>query len=217
MRVYVRIAAGIAAAALGAAALWAQAPGTPRVTYARSFKGSVPVFLQIEVYQDGHAVYTARAKDGDPEAHLAFTASPAAVEEIFSAAAALQDFSSPRLQSRQEVAYTGQKMLAFDDSTRHAAQQFTYTTDKHAVRLVSLFEAISVTGMDTLRLQRALQYQPLDVLQIMNQIQDDWSGRQMAEPQLLAPTLAAAAANSGVMAAAQSRARKLLREFARKR
>lgn len=205
----------LGAALLCALTLAAQSLGTPRVSYARSFQGSVPAFFQIEVYRDGHATYAAREKAGMPLATLTFTASPQALQAIFAGARALHDFTTPRLQAKQNVAYTGDKMLAYDDDSHHSSQQFTYTTNKQAAALVSLFEGISVTGMDTLRLQRALQYQPLDVLQIMNQIVSDWAGHQMAEPQLLAPTLQAAVANSGVMNAAQKRARQLLEEFAR--
>ncbi|MGH9475573.1 MAG: hypothetical protein ACRD1C_04500 [Terriglobales bacterium] len=219
MRVHAgaRVKVGVSAAALLllAVALAAQAPQAPRVTYARSFEGSVPAFFQIEVSRDGRAAYQAREKNGDPLTLLNFTASPAAVQEIFSTAAALHDFSTPQLQSKRNVAYTGDKMLAFDGAGHHTSQQFTFTANKAAGKLVSLFEAISVTGMDAIQLRRALQFQPLDVLQIMNQIQDDWSSQQMAEPQLLAPVLAAAASNSGVMTAAQVRAEKLLQEFAK--
>ncbi len=202
-------------ALLCALTLGAQSLGSPRVTYARSFQGSVPPFFQIEVYRDGRATYAAREKAGMPLMTLSFTASPQALQEIFAGVRALHDFAGSTLQSKQNVAYTGDKMLAYDDDSHHTSQQFTYTTNQHAAALVSLFEGISVTGMDAIRLQRALQYQPLDVLQIMNQIEADWAGHQMAEPQLLAPTLQATLANPGIMDAAQKRARKLLQEFAK--
>jgi hypothetical protein len=204
-------------AALGLALLLAPllAAQSARVTYMRSFKQSKPAFFRIEVSQNGAARYQAREVPTDPLSSLEFTASPATVEAIFSAAAALDDFSRP-LQSHQPVAYTGDKMLAFDDAGRHQSQQFTYTTDKTAARLVDLFEKISVTGMDAIRLQRALQYQPLNVLSLMNHIQDDWSNHLMAEPQLLAPTLRSLVDNGGAMDAARHRAEKLLQAFAKK-
>lgn len=193
----------------------ALAAQTARVTYSRSFKQSRPAFLQVEIRQDGAARYQAREVDTDPLSTLTFTASPAVVQEIFTAAAALHDFSQP-LQSPQPVAYTGDKMLAFDDAGHHQSQSFTYTTDKPAAKLVDLFEKISVTGMNAIRLQRALQYQPLDVLALMNHIQDDWSNHMMAEPQLLAPTLHRLLDDPGAMSAAQHRAQKLLAEFRKK-
>lgn len=188
---------------------------TARVTYKRSFKQSRPAFLQIEIARDGAARYQAREVDTDPLSTLDFTASPQTVQEIFAAAAALHDFAHP-LQSPQPVAYTGDKMLAFDDGAHHQSQSFTYTTDKPAAKLVGLFEKISVTGMNAIRLQRALQYQPLDVLALMNHIQDDWSSHLMAEPQLLAPTLEKLVSDGNAMSAARHRAEKLLQALQKK-
>ncbi|MGH9467549.1 MAG: hypothetical protein ACRD1Y_09355 [Terriglobales bacterium] len=198
---------------LSGAMFWAAAQ-TPAVTYSRSFPGSNPVYFQIAVARDGHARYEVREKTGEPLATLTFTASPRAVGEIFADVAALHDFAKPPLQSKLKVAYTGDKQLAYADGSRHYVQHFTYTTRKRAAALSNLFEAMSVTGVETVRLRRALQYQPLDVLEIMDQIQRAWSAHQMAAPQLLEPTLEAALANGGIMTAAQRRARRLLAEFA---
>ncbi|HUX68364.1 MAG TPA: hypothetical protein VMV31_12830 [Terriglobales bacterium] len=195
----------------------AAAPAEPaRVTFSRSFQGSQPAFFQIEVYQDGRASYRGKDLDADPLVRLRFTASPAAVRRIFGNAAALDDFNGRKLQSKLQVAYTGDKLLAFDDATRHGSQAFTYTRVPAAAALVSLFEKIATTGEDALLLQRAVQYQPLDVLDRMNQIQSDWDGGQMAEPQLLAPVLRAMIANPAVMDSARHRGEKLLRAFAEK-
>lgn len=204
--------------AMPALAAQAAAPAVPaRVTYTRSFKGSQPAFFQIEVNQDGRASYQGKDMDADPLVTLPFTASPAAVRLIFQSAAALEDFAGAKLQSKQKVAYTGDKMLAFDDATHHSAQDFTYTKLPPAAALEALFEKIATTGDDAIRLQRAMQYQPLDVLDRMNQIQEDWDGSQMAEPQLLAPVLQDMVANTAVMDSARHRAEKLLLAFGEKK
>lgn len=180
----------------------------PRVTYTRSFKGSNPAFLQVEVSQDGHARFQAKDNDTDPLSTLDFTATPAAVQETFSRAAALDGFTSP-LQSKQKVAYTGDKMLAFDDANHHNAQEFSYTTDPPAAALVDLFEKIAVAGTDAIRVQRAMRYDRLDLLDLIEHVQGDWDAHLMAEPQLLAPVLEQAAANPDLMDAARKRAGKL--------
>ncbi len=196
----------------------AAAPAAPaRVTFSRRFQGSPPAVFRIEVYQDGRASYRGKDRDADPLVTLRFTASAAAVRRIFANAAALDDFNGRKLQSKLRVAYTGDKLLAFDGATRHGSQAFTYTRVPAAAALVSLFEKIATTGEDALRLQRAVQYQPLDVLDRMDQIQGDWDGGQMAEPQLLAPVLRAMIANPAVMDAARHRGETLLRAFAQER
>ncbi len=192
-------------------ALSAQAAAPPAsVTYTRSFPRSVPVFLQIVVRRDGSALYAARQTARQPVLHFPFTASPPTVRAIFRAAAALDDFRGVRLQSKDNVAFTGDKTLAYADGSLRALQHFTYTTLPPARTLVNLFERISTTGMDALRLRLAARYQPLNVLEALDQIQSDWSLHLLAEPQLLAPVLRRLLADPTQMQAAQRRAQKLL-------
>lgn len=200
-------------AALAAQA--APAAASARVTYSRSFKGSQPSFLQVEIAQDGQASYQAREQDSDPLTSLSFTASPATVAEVFRAADALRHFAGPKLESKDKVAFTGEKMLAFDDATQHASQLFTYTKLAPAVALIGLMEKISTTGIAAIRLQRAMKYQPLNLLDLMESAQTDWAQHQMAEPQLLQPTLEALVANPAAMSAAKDRAQKLLDAMAK--
>lgn len=197
-----------------AVALAGQAPAA-RVTYTRSFKGSVPAFLQIEVNQDGAAHATLRQHDTDEPQTLKFTASPEAVKEIFASAAKLHDFTQPKLESKQKVAYTGDKMLAFDDATHHSSQAFNFTTVAPAAALEERFEQIGITANDALNLERAMRFQPLDVLGVLDQIRSDQQGGQLGEPQLLAPDLKAAASNPALMEAAHHRATALLEALAK--
>jgi|SRR6185437_9307332 len=203
------VAAVMAAAALG------QASSSPRVTYTRSFKGSQPAFLQLAIQQDGAASYQAKEKDDDPLTTITFTASPEVAAEIFADVHALGDFAGPKLQSKEKVAYTGDKMLAYDDASQHRSQEFTYTKLPASRSLVELFEKISTAGMDAIRLQRALRYQPLNVLDAMQQMQSDWDLHQIAEPQIMQPILEQTVASPAAMDAARHRAQKLLDAIAK--
>lgn len=212
MKVRGRGLLGLACLAL-APGLAAQTAPAARVTYTRSFQGSQPAFLEIVVGADGRAQYQAKENGADPATTLDFTATPATVRAIFGQAAVLGDFAGDKLQSRSKVAYTGDKMLAYDDGTRHAAQEFTYTQLPAATALVDLFEKISVAGMDSIRLRRALQYQPLDLLDRLREIQDDWNSHGMAEAEILVPTLEAVTQDPASMEAARHRAEQLLKEI----
>ncbi len=192
-----------------AAALAAQSP-LPRVTYTRTFPNSDPVYLKVVVARSGAAVYAAREHAGEPVMRFPFQASPRVVRAIFQEAAALGDFRGAKLQSKDNVAFTGNKTLEYDAAGVHAAQDFTFTTVPAARSLTALFERISATGVYALRLQRALAYQPLDVLGILDQIKVDWGLHQLAAPQLLAPALRRLIADPGQMQAAQRRAQQLL-------
>lgn len=185
-------------------------PAAPRLTYTRSFPQSDPSYISVTIAQDGEASFTAREHDRDPLVTLPFQARPATVSKLFSAADALGDFSGPRLQSKDDVAFTGNKSLAWDSGGRHTEQQFTYTTLPPAVRLVGALEAIAASGMAAVRLERAMRYDKLDVLDEMRQIQDAWNSHALGEPQLLAPTLERLAGDDSQMDAARQRAQKLL-------
>lgn len=193
---------------LGALAL-GQAPGA-RITYTRSFKASDPAFLSVTVAQNGAASFTAREHDGDAPVTLHFTAAPATVRTLFAEADALHDFGGEKLQSRDKVAYTGDKALAYDDASQHQFQEFTYTKLAPARRLIDSFEKIATTGISAVHLARAMQFDKLDVLDTMQRIQDDWSMHALGEPQLLVPTLQKLAGDSSQMNAARHRAEKLL-------
>lgn len=208
---------GVWACLLWAGWALAQAPAPvnlARVTYTRSFQGSVPAFIEIVVSQNGAASVTVRQHDADAPQSLPFTAAPATVQDIFAKAAALHDFATPTLASKQKVAYTGAKELAFDDATHHAAQQFNFTTVRPAAELEARFEQMGVTANDALNLERAMRFQPLDVLGVLEQIQQDQSGGQLGEPQIIEPELKAALANPALMDAAHRRARALLEAIA---
>ncbi|HXE30645.1 MAG TPA: hypothetical protein VN515_02460 [Terriglobales bacterium] len=196
-----------------AAGVFAQAPAvSPRVTYMRSFQGSQPSFFEITVSEDGQATYQARENDGEPLTTLRFTASPETVRQIFRDAKRLKLFAES-LQSKDKVAFTGEKSLAYDDAGAHYTQQYTYTKLPAAVELTSLFEKVSTGGMDAIRLRRAEQYTRLDVLDLIVQTQQDWSGGQIAEPQILVPTLEQLAGDANQMQSARNRADKLLKQI----
>lgn len=203
------LAMALAAAASLSPLLPAAAPPA-RLTYICSFKGSAPAFVEIQMQPDGQTSFQARLHDADPLATLQFTAAPALAAQMFADARAVDNFGGPQLESKAKVAYTGDKMLAYDDGARHQSQTFTYTTLRPAAALVTAFQRITTTGADALLLQRAMRYQPLDVLGLLDRIRSDWDNHVMGAPELLAPVLRQLIADPAMMDAARSRARALL-------
>jgi len=184
-----------------------------RVTYARSFKGSVPAFVQIAISQDGEATATVREHDADAPQTLRFTASTAAVRDIFAQAAALHEFTHPKLEAKQKVAYSGDKMLAFDDANHHSSQQFNFTTVAPAAELEARFERMATTAVDRLELERAMRFQPLNTLGVLEQIEQDLSAGRLGAPQMIEPDLEAAAANPALMDAVHHHAAGILKSL----
>ncbi|MGH9479299.1 MAG: hypothetical protein ACRD1A_08720 [Terriglobales bacterium] len=200
----------ILAAILAVAPLAAQTAQPPRLSYMCSFKASTPSYVEIEVSQEGRATFQAKIQDADPLTTLQFTAAPALVRQLFADADAAHDFAGPTLQSKNKVAFTGEKRLTYDDGARHQSQMFTYTSVRPAAALVRAFQQMTSTGTDAILLRRAMNYQPLDVLSLMDRIRSDWDSHMLGSPELLAPVLRQLIASPAVMEAARNRARKLL-------
>lgn len=185
----------------------------PRITYSRSFKGSQPAFLQIIIGQDGKAVYQSRESDNQPEQSLSFTASPALVSEVFQLAKQAGDFRKPLEDRHSKVSYMGTKMLAYDSPVEHHQQIFNYTRKQPAMALQQLFEQVADTGEHTLKLQQAMRYDRLGVVKELNLIRADWDQQQMAEPEILLPTLQQLANDQNVMGIARKRAAELVQKM----
>lgn len=236
-RLVVRIAALLAA--LGALPLAAQkpaapAPGTaakpaqaaapgatptpaasllgeaPRVTYSKSFRGSVPSFLEVTIQQTGAAEFQCVDKPGDPPVRFEFTVAPPLLARVFALTRSLDDFASPVLESKSKVGYMGTKMLAYDDDTHHAQQTFNYTSVPAARDLADVFERIASTGDHAARLSHAVRYDHLGVVQELDGITQDWRQRQLLAPELLRPVLEQVVKDPALMDIAHRRANDLL-------
>ena len=189
------------------------APGEPVVTYSRSFKGSQPAFLQVEVARNGQAEFEVRMADGQPMQTLVFTASPRVVAQVFALTRKAKEFSRPLEDRHDKVGYTGTKMLAYDDAGQHHQQVFNFTRVKPAADLQGLFEAIGDTGTHALRLQESARYDPLGVVKELGLIAVDWNENQMAEPSIILPVLRQVSANTNLMDIARKRARILIQRM----
>src|SRR4051794_31467749 len=113
----------------------------PVITYTKSFPGSVPEFVSIQVQKDGTAVYKEAADDEDP---VSFKITPEDVQMIFGLAETLDHFATP-LESGLKVANMGKKTFAWQDgATKHEAT-FNFSLDQNAKTLLDWFERVSET------------------------------------------------------------------------
>lgn len=189
---------------------------SPRVTFTESFPGSQPVFFQIVIRPDGAAAYTTIERPGQPRLHLRFS-SVRLAGRVFALTHQLHEFQSPRIESRKHVGAMGAKMLAYDDAGHHFQQTFNFTTVHAAAELNRIFQGISTASEDGLRLRREIRYDPLGVIQALNQIGRDWEQNQISSGAPLIPILRHAATDPDLMHIARRRAERLLRALSSER
>ncbi len=185
---------------------------SPRVTFTESFPGSQPVFFQIIVRPNGAVAYTTIEKPGQPKLQLRFTSIRLA-GQVFALTHQLHDFQSPRIESRKHVGAMGAKMLAFDGARHHFQQTFNFTTVRAAAELNRIFQGVSTASEDGLRLRREIRYDPLGVIQALDQIGRDWEQNQISFGAPLVPILRHAATDPDLMYMARRRAKRLLRSL----
>lgn len=194
-------------AALGLAIgglLFAAGGDSPRITYIKSFPGSMPAYVEIGLDRSGATTYK-EAVDDDPET---FTLNAVATSEIFDLAAKLDHFSRP-VESGLKVASMGEKTFRWEDNGKTSEVKFNYSVDDGAKALQDWFERITETERLLLQYQRAIRHDRLGVNDALLEIQSAWDGKRLAGAERLLPPLDKVAAGDVYMHISRERAAQL--------
>ncbi|MGA7416001.1 MAG: hypothetical protein WBW33_36355 [Bryobacteraceae bacterium] len=197
------------AAMLAVASAWA-AVGTPRVTFTKSFPGSVPAYVSIAVDKTGNFEYKEAPDDDRP---LTSTLTPADAAKLFSLAEQLGFFKS-QLESGLKVANTGKKTFRYEPETGAATEAvFNYSVEVPAQQLLALFERISSTEQAWGYLDRTVHFDHLGVNQALSLVESLWIDKELVTPQQFLPLLTRITKQESIMHLARDRAARLKDEF----
>lgn len=184
--------------------------GSPKLTYTRVLKGSVPEYLSIAVNSDGTATYEGRKLE-DPPLPRTIKLSPSTTARLFELAGELNDFKGIDLESHKKVANLGLKTFIYQNGSEKNEVQFNYTLRREAQDLTDLFEKIAGVEEHIKSLEYAIKYDPLGLPRELLQIQIDLQDKVLADPQLMVPPLEQIVANPRFLHLAQVRAQNILR------
>lgn len=177
----------------------------PVITYTKSFPGSVPEFVSIQVQKDGTAVYKEAADDEDP---VSFKITPEDVQMIFGLADTLDHFATP-LESGLKVANMGKKTFAWQDgATKHEAT-FNFSLDENAKTLLDWFERVSETQQLYFALERSVKFDKLGVNKSILQVEAARDRKRLIAPERFLPLLDRIAKNDSYLHMARERAASL--------
>lgn len=160
--------------------LWA-ADG-PRVSYTKSFPGSVPAYMSIVVEENGKTTYK-EAVDDDPDT---LQIEPALTRQIFEVAAKLDHFKGP-LESGLKVAKMGDKTFRWEADGKSSEAKFNYSQDDNARLLQDLFERISESQRAFVAYKRAIRYDRLGVNDALIRINELWDQKRLVGTEQLLP------------------------------
>ncbi len=193
-----------AAAALIVGAATALAAG-PKIFYSKSFPGSEPAYVAIEVDRDGAGTYREAQDDDNP---LRFQLDQTETEEIFALAARLGHFTRP-LEANLKVANMGLKTFRFEDGTRTSEVRFNYSEDPDAKLLADWFERITETARHRIVLERSYRFDRLGVDKALLQLEASFERHRIAGARQLLPVLDKIAQNPAFFNRARERAARL--------
>ncbi len=185
---------------LAAAAAWAA--DAPRITFSKSFPGSLPAFFSITVERSGEATYN---ESEDPDNAEKFQLEPAATTEMFDLAERLDHFKKP-LESELKVANMGQKTLRWEAGGDRGEVKFNYSASEDAKLLTDRFERIGESLRTLLELRRAARHDRLGVNAAVLKIQSLWNNRRLVATAQFLPLLDQVAKDEAYIHMARERA-----------
>ena len=216
-----RVDAARAAGNRADSAVWRQAGGKttaagaaapsssdPMITFRKVFKSSYPEFVEINISQNGSGTFDIRQLDDDANPQ-AFTIGAPLVQKIFDLAGKLRDFQGVDLEVHRRIANLGEKTFRYTKGSEVHETTFNYTLDTNAAQLLDIFENLSRQESDLTDLARTMRYDRLGVNDVLLQIQADYDGKQLPEPQRLLTLLDQVAADQKFVDIARDRARTL--------
>lgn len=177
----------------------------PRITYSKSFPGSVPAYVEITIAKDGSSTYREAPDDDNP---LRFRLTETETAEIFALAEKLGWFSQP-LESTLKVAFMGTKTFRFEDGARKQQVSFNFSQVPEAQQLADWFERIAETESRFITLERTAKYDRLGVNQALLQLQVSQEHNRLVAASQFLPLLDRIAKDQRYMNMARERAASL--------
>lgn len=180
-----------------------------RLFYSKSFPGSKPAYVSVEVSRDGRAVY--KEAPEDPEA-VEFQLDAEDVAEMFRLVEKLDRFERP-LESNLKVAQMGIKTFRLIDGAKKTEVQFNFSLDENARLLNDWFERLTETQQLLFDLERAVRYDRLGVNNSILKIEAAWDRKRIVGPERFLPFLDRVVKNDSYLNMARERAAALSAAF----
>jgi hypothetical protein len=193
-----------------------QNPVRPTITFDRVWEAYNPQNVTFTVQSTGSARYVSRnpftppEPGADPDYTLDFTLSSRSQEKLFRDAREANYFNGDFSYKRHVVASTGKKTLTYSDPVRHFSTTYDYSDNKAIQEITNLFSGISNTIEHGRKLVYLRRFDKLGLEDELKAMEDAAESHNLAELQIIAPTLKSIADDATVLNIARQRAKRLL-------
>jgi hypothetical protein len=194
------------------ALLWCaslHAADIPHLYFSKSFPGSAPAYVAINLDKTGAGDYREDEKDDNPQR---FQLTAPEVTAIFDVAAKLGYFDHP-LESPLKVAFMGKKTLRFVDGGRKNEVTFNFSEDPSAQALADWFERISESEQLLTNLEISAKYDRLGVMKAVLLLETAYDNKRLVDTAQYLPLLDRIAKNESYIHQARLRAASLADQF----
>jgi len=185
--------------------------GAPaKLTFTKSFPGSIPAYCSVEIDRTGALVYKESPTDDQPvKAQVA----ESDVAPLFALAQELDYFKNP-IESGLKVAFTGKKTFRYEGEDAKANEVvFNYSLIEAAQHLLDRFENIAASERAWIDLDRTVHFDHLGINDSLGQVEDLWIKKQLIAPEQFIPLLTRITSRESIMHLARERAARLKDEF----
>jgi hypothetical protein len=193
-----------------------QNPQFPTITFDRIWEAYTPQEVTIVLQSGGTAKYLSRnpfktpEAGADPDYSLDFTMSDPNREKIFRYAKEANYFNGDFSYKKHAISSTGKKTLTYADQVKHFETSYDYSENKAIQEITNIFAGVSNTIEQGRKLQFLRRYDKLGLEAELKGMEDAMDGHNLAELQLIAPTLESIANDPAILNIARQRARRLL-------
>jgi hypothetical protein len=193
-----------------------QNPVRPTITFDRVWEAYKPQNVTITVQSTGSARYISRnpftppEPGADPDYTLDFTLSSRNQERLFRDAREANYFNGDFSFKKHIVASTGKKTLTYSDPVHHFSTTYDYSDNKAIEEITNLFSGISNTIEHGRKLAYLHRFDKLGLEDELKGMEDAAESHNLAEVQIIAPTLKSIQDDTKVLNIARQRAKRLL-------
>ena len=185
-----------------------------QVTFTMDFPQSDPSHYSIAVDTAGHASYECVGKvqeDSEEQSYRTeFTVSAVNRERIFGWAKQAKYFSGKIDSGNQKLAFTGTKILSYQDGTKSSTARYNYSSLEPVRQLTEAFQNMAGTLDYGRRLTYYHRYQKLALDEELKRMEMQARNNQLSEIQGLKPVLQEIVEDTSVMNGVRARAKALI-------
>jgi hypothetical protein len=186
----------------------------PSITFTRVWDDFKPQSVTMIVSANGATKYGSsnpkKAGDDVDDYQTEFTMSPARREKLFRYVREANYFDGDFSFKKHPVASTGKKTLTYSDPTRRFNTTFDYSENKAIAEITNILSGISNTIEHGRKLVFLRRFDKLGLEEELKAMESAAEGHNLAELQIIAPTLDSIAGDRTVLNIARKRAQKLL-------